>query len=188
AAKAGYESAKSHLKTAKAQKSQAKVQLNQVKTEYDRQKRLLNDHSTTQQRFDHAKYAYQSAQASYKVAQQRIKSTRVKIKNAQAQIGKAKALLDNAQLNLSYTALIAPISGRVSKKNIEPGQYVRADNQVMAIAKDSHVWVVANFKEKQIEHIKVGQPVSISVDAYSDTTYQGTVQSIAGASGSTFAL
>jgi membrane fusion protein (multidrug efflux system) len=170
AAKAGYESAKSQLKTVKAQKSQAKVQLNQTKTEYDRQKRLLNDQSTTQQRFDHAKYAYQSAQASYKVAQQQIKSARVEIENAQAQIRKAQADLDNAQLNLSYTALIAPISGRVSKKNIERGQYVRAGNQVMAIAKDS-VWVVANFKEKEVAHIQVGQPVSISVDAYNDTTY-----------------
>src|SRR5699024_8951338 len=74
------------------------------------------------------------------------------------------------------------------KKDIEAGQFVRSGNQVMAIANDSQVWVVANFKEGEIARINVGQPVSIKVDAYSDTTYQGTVQSIAGATGSAFAL
>jgi membrane fusion protein (multidrug efflux system) len=187
AAKAGYHEAKAHLVVVEAQANRAKVQLNQAKTERNRQRRLFKDHSTTQQRLDNATYAFQSDQANYKMTHGQIKSSRIKIQNAQAQIEKARAVLDNAQLNLSYTALIAPISGRVSKKNIERGQYVRSGNQVMAIAKDS-VWVVANFKEKEVAHIQVGQPVSISVDAYSDTTYKGTVQSIAGATGSKFAL
>jgi membrane fusion protein (multidrug efflux system) len=186
--KASYQDAKAHLETVKAQKNQANVQVQQTKTEYERQKRLMQDHSTTQQKLDHAKFAYQTARAQYKVAQQQVKSAHVKIQQAKAQIGKAQAALDNAQLQLSYTALRAPIPGRVSKKNIEAGQYVRAGNQVMAIAQDDNVWVVANFKEGQIAGIKVGQPVRIKVDAYSDTTYQGTVQSIAGATGSKFAL
>jgi membrane fusion protein (multidrug efflux system) len=187
-AKASYQDAKAHLETAKAQKNQANVHVQQTKTEFDRQQRLLKDHSTTRQKFDHAKFTYKSAQAQYNVAQQQVKSAHVKIQQAKAQIEKAQAALDNAQLQLSYTALKAPIAGRVSKKNIEAGQYVRAGNQVMAIAQDNDIWVIANFKEGQIADIKVGQPVSISVDAYSDTTYKGTVQSIAGATGSKFAL
>jgi membrane fusion protein (multidrug efflux system) len=188
AAKASYQDAGAHLEIVKAQANQAKIQLNQAETEYNRQKRLFKDHSTTQQKLDNAKYAFQSAQAKYKTAQGQIKSARVKVKTAQAQIEKAQSALDDAKLNLSYTALKAPISGRVSKKDIEAGQYVRSGNQVMAIANDSYIWVVANFKEGQIARIKVGQPVKIKVDAYSDTTYQGTVQSIAGATGSKFAL
>jgi membrane fusion protein (multidrug efflux system) len=188
AAKANYQSAKAHLGIVKSKKNQAKVHLEQAETEYGRQKRLFNDHSTTQQKLDQAKYAYQSAKAKYKTVQGQIKSARVKIQNAKAQIEKSKSSLSEAKLNLSYTALKAPISGLVSKKDIEAGQFVSSGNQVMSIANDSYIWVVANFKEGQIARIKVGQPVKIKVDAYSDTTYQGTVQSIAGATGSKFAL
>jgi membrane fusion protein (multidrug efflux system) len=187
-ARASYQSAKAHLGIVKSQKNQVKVHREQAETEYNRQKRLFQDHSTTRQKLDHSRFAYQSAKAKYKTMQGQIKSARVSIQNAQAQIEKARSALSESRLNLSYTALKAPISGLISEKDIEAGQFVRSGNQVMSIAKDSYIWVVANFKEGQIAHIKVGQPVKIKVDAYSDTTYQGTVQSIAGATGSKFAL
>jgi membrane fusion protein (multidrug efflux system) len=187
-AKANYQSAKAHLGIVKSQKDQAKVSLEHSDTELNRQKRLFKDHSTTQQKLDQAKYVYQSAKTKYETVQRQIKSAGVNIQTAQAQIKKYLSALNEAKLHLSYTALKAPISGRISEKDIEAGQYVRSGNQVMAIAKDSYVWIVANFKEGQIAHINVGQPVKVKVDAYSDTTYHGTVQSIAGATGSKFAL
>ncbi|HYW36202.1 MAG TPA: HlyD family secretion protein [Balneolaceae bacterium] len=187
-AKAGYQDAKANWATSKSQKNQAKVHLNQAKTEYKRQKRLLNDHSTTQQKYDQAKYTYQAAQARYDVARQQVKAAQIRLKQAKTQIDKAQSSLENAQLQLSYTKLTAPIAGRVSKKNIETGQFVSPGNSVMAIASDDSVWVVANFKEGQIANIKAGQPVKINVDAYPDTTFKGQVQSLAGATGSKFAL
>lgn len=188
AAKATYDDAQARLATAKSQKGQARVSLNQARSEKKRQQRLMNDSSTTQQRLDNAVYAYQGAKAKLNVVEKKIKAASTKVYQAKANIDKAKSSLDNAQLNLSYTELNAPIAGRVSKKNIEPGQYVRPGNPVMAIASDDSVWVVANFKEGQIAEIRDNQEVSIAVDAYPDTTFEGYVQSLAGATGSKFSL
>ncbi|HKK44246.1 MAG TPA: HlyD family secretion protein [Balneolaceae bacterium] len=187
-AKAAYADAKAGLASAQAQVSQAKVALRQSRTEMQRQKRLMADSSTTQQHLDNAQYAFESAQAQYTVAQRHADEVKVKVQQANANIEKAQSALENANLNLSYTELHAPISGVVSQKDIESGQYVRPGQPVMAIANDKNVWVKANFKEGQISQIDVGEPVDIEVDAYPDRVFKGKVQSIAGATGSKFEL
>lgn len=188
AAKAAYADAKARLSSAKAQVSKAKVALRQSRSDMQRQKRLLADSSTTQQRYDNAQFALEGAQAQYTVAQRQVNVAKVKVQQANANIDKAQSALENAKLNLSYTELRAPISGVVSQKDIESGQYVRPGQPVMAIANDEHVWVKANFKEGQISQIEVGESVDIEVDAYPDRTFKGKVQSIAGATGSKFEL
>lgn len=188
AAKAAHEDAKARLSSARAQVNQAKIRLKQARSNFDRQKRLLDDSSTTQQQFDNAQYAFQSAQAQYQVAQRQVKVAEGKLQQTQAQIEKAQSALEDAQLKLSYTELRAPISGTVSQKDIESGQYIRPGQQIMAIANDENVWVVANFKEGQIGQIKEGESVNIEVDAYPDKVFRGKVKSIAGATGSKFAL
>ncbi len=85
----------------------------------------------------------------------------------------SKALLDQAKLNLSYCTIVAPVSGIVGKKTVELGQNVSPGEQLMAVVPLDDIWVTANFKETQLRHMKPGQRVRFSVDAY-DREYSGT--------------
>jgi membrane fusion protein, multidrug efflux system len=113
----------------------------------------------------------------------------------QAQLAKDKATLQHneavqqqAQLNLSYTNIIAPIDGVVGNRSLRVGEYVQAGTQLMAVVPLAAVYVVANFEETQLAGIRKGAPVSIVVDTYSRATVKGHVDSIAPASGEEFAL
>jgi membrane fusion protein (multidrug efflux system) len=90
-------------------------------------------------------------------------------------------------LNLKYTTIVAPIDGIAGKKNVAIGQNVSAGQELMAVVPLDDLWITANFKETQLEKMRVGQPVKITVDAY-DREYTGKVQRIAGASGARFSL
>jgi membrane fusion protein, multidrug efflux system len=113
----------------------------------------------------------------------------------QAQLAKTKAALqhyeavqEQAQLNLGYTNIIAPIDGVVGDRSLRVGEYVQAGTQLMAVVPLVAVYVVANFEETQLAGIRKGAPVSIVVDTYSGATVKGHVDSIAPASGEEFAL
>ncbi len=108
--------------------------------------------------------------------------------SAEARMLQAKAALDRAELDLEYTNVRAPVSGVVSMKKVEPGQVVQRDQPLMAIVPLDDIWVTANFKEDQMNHMRVGQRVTISVDAYGGHKYQGWVESIAAATGARFSL
>jgi membrane fusion protein (multidrug efflux system) len=92
-----------------------------------------------------------------------------------------------AELDLSYTKLYAPAAGRITRKSVEPGNYVQVGQTLFSIVPQP-VWVVANFKETQLTHIRPGQPVDIRVDAYPDTAFRGRVDSIQAGSGAAFSL
>jgi membrane fusion protein (multidrug efflux system) len=113
----------------------------------------------------------------------------------QAQLAKDKATLqhyeavqEQAQLNLGYTNIIAPIDGVVGARSLRVGEYVQAGTQLMAVVPLDAVYVVANFEETQLAGIRKGAPVSIEVDTYSKATVKGHVDSVAPASGEEFAL
>ncbi len=97
-----------------------------------------------------------------------------------------RAALEQAQLNLQYCTVVAPVSG-VVKKNVEVGMNAQIGQPLLSIAEIDDVWVTANFKENQLERIRPGQKVSISVDAYG-RNYTGRVESVAGASGARYSL
>ncbi len=120
-------------------------------------------------------------------APQQIEATRSKAQSAEAQAQMKKAALDQAQLNLSYTLIIAPVSGIVSNRTVEVGQNVQPGQELMQVINLDDIWIVANFKETQLRNMKVGQPVTIHVDT-TGKDYKGHVQSIAGASGAVFSL
>lgn len=107
---------------------------------------------------------------------------------AAAQLKMREAELRNAGLQLSYTTITAPADGHVSKKNVQPGQYVAPGQQLIALVGSKKLWVVANFKETQLENIRPGQPVSIKVDAYPGKEFEGEVESISSGTGARFAL
>jgi membrane fusion protein (multidrug efflux system) len=114
---------------------------------------------------------------------------RARAESAQAIAEQKKAQLDQAELNLQYTKIIAPVSGAVSNRTVEIGQNVSPGQEMMKIIPldAANIWVTANFKETQLSRMKPGQRVDIEVDA-TGKTYKGHVDSIAGASGERFSL
>lgn len=106
---------------------------------------------------------------------------------AEADVLQKKADLDQAQLNLDYTKVVAPVTGVVSDRTVEVGQNVAPGQELMKVIPLNDVWITANYKETQLREMKVGQPVTIEVDA-NGRSYKGKVNSIAGASGARFSL
>ncbi len=104
-----------------------------------------------------------------------------------AAVAKAKAAVDEAMLNLSYTRLVAPISGRIGKKTVEEGHRVQPGEPLVTIVSDDP-WVVANFKETQLQRMKIGQKVEIKIDALPEHKFEGQILSFSPASGSSFAV
>ena len=104
-----------------------------------------------------------------------------------AQIAQGEAAVHQAELQLSYTKLYAPDSGRITRKSVEPGAYVQVGQTLFSIVPD-RVWVVANFKETQLRHMRPGQPAKVTVDAYPDRVFEGHVDSIQSGSGAAFSL
>jgi membrane fusion protein (multidrug efflux system) len=107
---------------------------------------------------------------------------------ALAQLDRARAVEAQAALNLSYTEIAAPVNGTVGARSLRAGQYVQAGTQLMAVVPLDAVYVVANFKETQLTHVRNGQPVEIRIDSFHDTTLKGHVDSLSPASGLEFAL
>jgi membrane fusion protein (multidrug efflux system) len=105
-----------------------------------------------------------------------------------AQLGHARAVEQQAALNLSYTKISAPVDGTVGARSLRIGQYVQAGTQLMAVVPLDAVYVVANFKETQLTHVRDGQPVEIQIDSFHGTRLRGHVDSLSPASGLEFAL
>jgi len=114
-----------------------------------------------------------------------LTSERVK---AEADRDRSRAALTQAELNLSYTTIVAPVDGTVGARSLRVGQYVQAGTQLMAVVPLHAVYVVANFKETQLTHVRDGQPVEIAVDGFPGVTLTGHVDSVSPASGLEFAL
>ena len=131
-----------------------------------------------------------SAQADYRNAQTAPRQMQVIHSRAASALAEAqlkKAELDQAALNLQYTKVVAPVAGVVSNRTVEVGQNVSPGQELMKVIPLNDVWITANYKETQLRHMKVGQPVTIDVDA-NGRSYKGKVDSIAGASGARFSL
>jgi membrane fusion protein, multidrug efflux system len=107
---------------------------------------------------------------------------------AVAQLDHARAVAQQAELNLSYTEISAPVDGTVGARSLRVGQFVQAGTQLMAVVPLDAVYVVANFKETQLTHVRDGQPVEIRVDGFQETKLKGHVDSLSPASGLEFAL
>lgn len=105
-----------------------------------------------------------------------------------AQLDRARAVEAQAALNLSYTRISAPVDGTVGARSLRVGQFVQAGTQLMAVVPLDAVYVVANFKETQLTHVRNGQPVEIRIDSFHDTKLTGHVDSLSPASGLEFAL
>jgi membrane fusion protein (multidrug efflux system) len=107
---------------------------------------------------------------------------------ARQRVAQAEAALSAAELNLSYTTIRAPIRGRVSRKSVEPGQMVAPERPLLSLVGLDDLWIVANFKEDQVASMREGQTVRITIDAFGSREFHGHIESLAGGSGSRFAL
>jgi len=145
--------------------------------------------SAAQQFVQQAKSRLAQADANYQSAEtgpQQVSSTKARVRAAIADVEQKRALLEQAQLNLQYTKIVAPVTGEVNKTvvvglNVQPGQ------QLLTVVPLDDVWVTANFKETQLKYMRVGQKAKIHVDS-NGRTLKGHVDSIAGATGPLFSL
>ena len=123
-----------------------------------------------------------------KITPKQVQATQAHAKSADAQVLRYKAALDQAQLNLGYTTIVAPVDGVVGKRSVQVGQNVSPGQDLMAIVPLRDIWVTANFKETQLAHMQPGQPVKVKVDTYGSRKWDAHVTSIGGATGAKYSL
>ncbi|MCL6746504.1 HlyD family secretion protein [Kosakonia sp. R1.Fl] len=180
---------------ARAQVLKAKADLANAEAAYRRQ-RGVDPRATTQQNIDSANAQLRSAQAQLASAQAQlevadqvqlqIRQQETNVEARQQQVAQAKAQLETANLNLSWTEVRAPFDGFITKRNVQNGTLVQAGTALFSLVSPD-VWVVANFKESQLERMRPGNKVSVIVDAWPDLELEGHIDSIQQGSGSKFA-
>ena len=180
----------------------AKIRLGRATNDFERYNNLFKNHSITKQQFEQALAAKQEAESQLRILQEQQKANsfqksaiiaKSNVSNKQtevaaANIKRAQAMLDASKLNLNYTVVTASIDGQVSKISIQPGQLVQPGQSLFYIINNAEAWVIANFKETQLNKMIIGQKVTIKVDAYPDFDFQGTITSFSPATGSRFSL
>jgi membrane fusion protein (multidrug efflux system) len=130
----------------------------------------------------------QHAKSGMLAAERKVDVLTTQRSQAVAQHDRAHAMEQQAALNLSYTAVTAPVDGTVGARSLRVGQFVQAGTQLMAVVPLDAVYVVANFKETQLTHVRSGQPVELTIDGFHGTRLRGHVDSLSPASGLEFAL
>lgn len=152
-----------------------------AKKDLDRYTNLYEKGAVSKQTLDAAQAKYDSAQANLTQAEESLLS-KGGGKVADADLKEVKALRDKAKLNLGYTNIYAPQTGTVSSRRVEKGMYVNVGTPLFVIVPEN-VWIVANYKENQLRHMRPGQEVNIKIDTYPDHVFKGKVDSIQRASG-----
>ncbi|HEV7522312.1 MAG TPA: HlyD family secretion protein [Candidatus Angelobacter sp.] len=210
-ASAGVVGAARDIESAKARLSDAQSNFAKVSADLKRMEMLVAKDEISHQQYDSSVAAYNSAKANVDAATaaiasaesraaqaaaqaegartvpEQLKVTRARAGAATAEVQRAASALAQAELNLQYTRIIAPVTGVLSKRSVEPGQTVQAGQPLFSIVNLDDIWTTANFKETQLRDMKVGQPAKIKVDAYAHE-YNGKVDSIGGATGARFSL
>ncbi|HYQ92616.1 MAG TPA: HlyD family secretion protein [Candidatus Competibacteraceae bacterium] len=200
AARSQLEQAKAQVAVDQATADQQRAAVVSAKAEAARAQADLQRYQSVERRavsrsqLDLAETQAQSNAAAFDVARNRAKAaeanvtlSKANVETAAAKVQQAEAALRQAELDLSYTKVIAPEAGRVTRRTIEQGAYVQPGQQLLALVPDS-VWVVANYKETQLTDMRPGQPVDITVDAYPDRAFTGKVDSIQAGTGARFSL
>ena len=129
-----------------------------------------------------------NAQTDLATAKNRIEVLKENLNRATAMIEMKKTRIKETELKLSYTKITAPTTGKIGKKNISIGQFVQAGTPLFSIVNDSSYWIVANFKESQLEYLQEGKQVKIRVDAFPELDVKGTITSLSEATGAKFSL
>jgi membrane fusion protein (multidrug efflux system) len=172
-----------------------------AQADFKRNQELRTQNTISAQEFDNAQAAVREADANLAAAKQKAVADASRINEAkatqtatEASIGMALAMfkqaqtaVQSAQLDLSYTKIFAPSDGRVTRKAVEPGNYVQTGQQLMSIV-PPEIWVVANFKESQLRNMRTNQPVLVEIDALGGEKFRAHVDSVQAGSGAAFSL
>ncbi|MCS3495585.1 membrane fusion protein (multidrug efflux system) [Bradyrhizobium japonicum] len=181
------DSQQEQIKQAQAQLEQAQAQLRFSQEEFTRAQDLVEKGAGTVQRQQQTRSDLQAQQANTERAKTAVTAAQVGIKTLQAQLEGAKAQLDQAMLNLQYTSVVAAQSGRIAKLSAAKGTFVTAGQSLTMFVPDE-VWIVANYKETQLNDMRPGQPVEIRIDVYPGRKLTGHVDSVQPGSGTAFSL
>jgi membrane fusion protein (multidrug efflux system) len=172
-----------------------KTRLQKATDDLKRDEGLYKDGAITQKQLDDSKNNFESTQKQLNANQKQVAfassqvfTSDAQIRKAQATVDTRKAALDLAKLKLSYCNVYAPVKGRIGKRNLEVGQYVQTGQPLMTVVNGDKFWIVANFKETQLEKMKVGQEVTVKLDSYPDVEIKGKVASFSLATGAKFSL
>jgi membrane fusion protein, multidrug efflux system len=183
------------VRQAEAQRRSTVAERNLATKASDRRRELIRTNAVSQAAVDESDAALARAEAGVSAAsatveaqQQRIAVLATQREAAVAALAQAKAARDLAQIDLDHTVVHAPVNGVIGNRQVRLGRLVAPGASLLDIVPVSDVWVVANFKETQIEHIRPGQRARITVDGYPNTTFEGVVDSFAPGSGSAFSL
>ena len=180
--------------------NKANITLNELRKrkaddDQQRDQRLLNDGAITKKQSDDSKFMVESTQQlliisknEYTAAQSRIAILKANIQKANDAVKIKEAKIGQLQLKISYTKIFAPLSGKIGKKNISEGQFIQAGTPMFSVVNDSTFWIVANFKESQLQALIPGKKVDVRIEAYPDLTVTGTIASLSEATGAKFAL
>ena len=147
------------------------IQLEQIETEYNATKKKLD-----------------ATRRQQKAAYSGVNEVQTRKKNTAAAIERAQAALEMAKLNLSYCVVTAPCDGKLGRRALEEGQAVNAGQTITYIMPNTQKWVIANYKETQVEKLHVGQKVVMTVDAFEGKEFEGRISAISGATGSKYSL
>ncbi len=172
-----------------------------AQADFARAQDLRKQNTISAQEFDVAKAATEEAEANLNSARQKADADTSKVQEAEAQLNAAKSAVamalaqshsaqknaESAQLDLSYTKIFAPAAGRVTRKSVEAGDYLQVGQQIMSIVQEE-VWVVANFKESQLEDMAPGQPAIVEIDSLGGKKFRAHVDSIQAGSGAQYSL
>ena len=202
AARANIATSQASVGTVDAQIEAARINLWRATQDFERYSNLIKDHSVTQQQYEQALASKQTAEKQLAILQEQKKqassqthvvaeqsnATAQQINVASATIYQKQVDVEAAKLNLSYTVITAQQDGMVSKVNVQPGQFVQSGQSLFAIVHSNEVWVIANFKETQLNKMREGQTVIVKADAFPKHRFQAKLMSFSPATGSTFAL
>ena len=193
--KAGEDNARASLSVAKANLETQETRTSKANADLLRDEQLFRDGAITKKQLDDTRATWQTAEKQSKATREQMNLASVQLKSADAQTQKAmamlearKAELEQAELKLSYCNILAPASGRIGKRNLGKGQYVQPGQNLFTIVSGDDFWIVANFKETQLENLHAGQTVSIRLDGFKDKTITGKIASFSDATGAKFAL
>jgi len=183
------------LKNNKGQIDLKTIKQKKSNNDLNRDQNLFKEQAITRKQLEETEFQLSSAnqelsntQTELATANNRIAVLRQTVNRAMALIDMKKTKIKETELKLSYTKIITPSAGKIGKKNINIGQFVQAGTPLFSIVNDSTYWIVANFKESQLESLQEGKKVNIRLDAFADLVIDGTIVSLSDATGAKFSL
>ena len=179
----------------KANSDVQKSRLDKAKTDLQRDEALYKEGAITKKQIEDSRANYETTLKQLEANNQQIilansqsSTSNAIIEKAKATVELRQALLEQAKLKLSYTKIYSSINGKIGKRNLEQGQFIQAGQNLMTVVNSDVFWVIANFKETQVDKLKVGQLVSVKIDGYSDKDITGKIESLSEATGARFSL